>query len=48
MSYVGTPFYMCPEMKCHTKTDERGDTWALGCIIYELITNESFLVEYEN
>ena len=34
MSFVGTALYMSPEMKCLTKTDERGDTWALGCIIY--------------
>ncbi len=31
-----------------TQTDERGDTWALGCIIYELLMNESLLIDFED
>ena len=27
---------MSPEMKQRTGSDERGDIWAFGCILYEL------------
>ena len=39
-TYVGTPFYMSPEIinrKCHTS---KTDIWSLGCIIYRLCTKE--------
>lgn len=35
-TYVGTPFYMSPEMVNEQRYDERSDVWALGCLLYEL------------
>lgn len=46
-SFVGTEMYMSPEMRHNTITDERGDIWAYGCILYELVTGKSFMTEYE-
>jgi serine/threonine-protein kinase len=39
---VGTPFYMSPEqMQSSAGTDTRADIWALGVILYELLTGEA-------
>ena len=35
---LGTPYYISPEM-CEGKVyDEKSDIWALGCILYEMVT----------
>ena len=39
-TYVGTPFYMSPEICAAEKYTLHSDIWALGCIIYELCTKE--------
>lgn len=39
-TYVGTPFYMSPEICKAERYTHFSDIWALGCIIYELCTKE--------
>ncbi|KAJ3416636.1 G2-specific serine/threonine protein kinase [Chytridiales sp. JEL 0842] len=39
-TYVGTPFYMSPELVNETSYNTKSDVWALGCLIYELCTLE--------
>lgn len=39
-TYVGTPFYMSPEICAAEKYTLKSDVWALGCIVYELCTKE--------
>ena len=39
-TYVGTPFYMSPEICAAEKYSLYSDIWSLGCIIYELCTRE--------
>ena len=35
-TYVGTPYYMSPEICASEKYGWHSDVWAMGCIIYEL------------
>ena len=35
---IGTPCYMSPELIYNKKYDTRVDIWALGCVLYELLT----------
>ena len=39
-TYVGTPFYMSPEICAAEKYTHRSDIWAVGCIMYELCQKE--------
>ncbi|KAI9105610.1 kinase-like domain-containing protein [Phlyctochytrium arcticum] len=39
-TYVGTPFYMSPELITESSYNDKSDVWALGCLIYELCTLE--------
>ncbi|MCA9633374.1 MAG: protein kinase [Myxococcales bacterium] len=41
-SVMGSPQYMAPEqMQSSKQVDQRTDIWALGAILYELLTNEA-------
>lgn len=37
-TYIGTPYYMAPELYKGEQYDTKCDIWSLGCILYELIT----------
>ena len=36
----GTPYYLSPELCLGQPYDEKSDCWALGCLLYELMTLE--------
>jgi serine/threonine protein kinase len=46
-SFVGTMIYMSPEMIHSTIGDEKGDLWAYGCIVYEMLVGEYLHIESE-
>ena len=37
-TFIGTPFYLSPEICEEKPYNEKSDVWALGCILYELCT----------
>ena len=40
ITYIGTPYYLSPEV-CEGKPyNSKSDVWALGCILYELCTHK--------
>ena len=41
LSIVGTPLYQSPQMLMRQWYNDTVDTWALGCILYELMNGET-------
>jgi serine/threonine-protein kinase len=37
-SRLGTPAYLSPEQAKGEQADRRSDTWAFGCVLYEIVT----------
>ena len=36
-TFVGTPYYLSPEMLDNSSYGPPSDVWALGCILYEIL-----------
>ena len=34
----GTPYYLSPELCLGQKYNQKSDCWALGCVVYEMLT----------
>ncbi|KAG1653257.1 hypothetical protein FOA52_009202 [Chlamydomonas sp. UWO 241] len=37
---VGTPYYLSPEICQNKKYNQKSDVWSLGCVLYELATQQ--------
>ena len=37
-TFIGTPYYMSPEILGQKEYDKKTDIWSLGCVLYELLT----------
>ena len=37
-TFIGTPYYMSPEVLGQKEYDKKTDIWSLGCVLYELLT----------
>ncbi len=47
-TFVGTPLYTAPEMLENNISGKATDLWALGCIIYEMLTGKTPFDNEEN
>jgi len=39
-TWLGTPFYVSPEMLSHSISSFKSDIWMLGCLLHELCSLE--------
>ena len=40
-TFVGTPYYLSPELCEEKPYNEKSDVWAFGCLLYELLTGQA-------
>ncbi|KAL1918629.1 uncharacterized protein VTP21DRAFT_2651 [Calcarisporiella thermophila] len=40
MTFVGTPYYMSPELMSESTYNTKSDIWALGCLLFEMCSLE--------
>lgn len=45
---VGTLAYMAPEVLMNKNYDNKVDSWSLGIVLYELLTNEHPYIEHQD
>ncbi len=37
-TFLGTPYFMSPEVCKGNQYGQKADIWAIGCVLYELVT----------